>query len=162
MPTRSTSTVTTRWPVAAFAGTVGPSTAGIGLWFGPCLCQFLGLFWGFVSPSPVTRSVWPSHYVVSTPGRCGATRLRPKVDCIINSATCTATTCTQPENVQDSGHSATADPQTGSVRFTDHRRPAAEVPESGPRSRRIAWKNSGRALRLIRWKCTSTNIELVP
>jgi hypothetical protein len=105
-PLDSTVTTDGRWRLA---GTVGPSTAVIGLWFGPCFADFSGYsgvrftISGDAGPSgQVTMSIW-------TPGDA-APAVAPKVDCIINSATCAATTCTQP-NVKIPV-TATAAPQT--------------------------------------------------
>jgi hypothetical protein len=95
-----------RWRLA---GTVGPSTAGIGLWFGPCFADFSG-YSGI--RFTISGDAGPSGQVtmsISTPGDA-APAVAPNVDCIINSATCTATICTQP-NVKIPV-TATAAPQT--------------------------------------------------
>jgi hypothetical protein len=91
-PLDSTVTTDGRWRLA---GTVGPSTAGIGLWFGPCFADFSG-YSGI--RFTISGDAGPSGQVtmaIPTPGDT-APAVAPNVDCIINSATCTATTCTQP------------------------------------------------------------------
>jgi len=91
-PLDSTVTADGRWRLA---GTVGPSTAGIGLWFGPCFADFSG-YSGI--RFTISGNAGPSGQVtmrISTPGDT-APAVAPKVDCITNSATCTATTCTEP------------------------------------------------------------------
>jgi len=105
-PLDSTVTTDGRWRLA---GTVGPSTAGIGLWFGPCFADFSG-YSGI--RFTISGDAGPSGQVtmsISTPGDA-APAVAPNVDCIINSATCTATICTQP-NVKIPV-TATAAPQT--------------------------------------------------
>jgi hypothetical protein len=105
-PIDSTVTTDGRWRVA---GTVGPNTAVIGLWFVPCFADFSG-YSGI--RFTISGNAGPSGQVnmaISTPGDA-APAVAPKVDCIINSATCTATTCTQP-NVTIPV-TATAAPQT--------------------------------------------------
>ncbi|HJX52276.1 MAG TPA: hypothetical protein VJ801_05875 [Polyangia bacterium] len=105
-PLDSTVTTDGRWRLA---GTVGPSTAVIGLWFNPCFADFSG-YSGI--RFTISGNAGPSGQVtmqISTPGDT-APAVAPKVDCIINSATCTATTCTEP-NVAIPV-TATAAPQT--------------------------------------------------
>ena len=152
-PLDSTVTTDGRWRLA---GTVGPSTAVIGLWFSPCFADFSGYsgirftISGNAGPSgQVTMSIW-------TPGDA-APAVAPKVDCIINSATCTATTCTQP-NVTIPV-TATAAPQT--VLFASLTT-GVPLPSPDPAAiTQIAW-NFG-------WNATPypvevyiDNIELVP
>jgi len=152
-PLDSTVTTDGRWRLA---GTVGPSTAVIGLWFGPCFADFSGYsgvrftISGDAGPSgQVTMSIW-------TPGDA-APAVAPKVDCIINSATCAATTCTQP-NVKIPV-TATAAPQT--VLFASLTN-GVPLPSPDPAAiTEIAW-NFG-------WNATPypvevyiDNIELVP
>jgi hypothetical protein len=149
------SSVTTdgRWRLA---GTVGPSTAGMGLWFGPCFADFSGYSGIRLT---ISGDAGPSGQVtmsISTPGDA-APALAPKVDCIINSATCTATTCTQP-NVKIP-ITATAVPQT--VLFASLTT-GVPLPSPDPAAiTQIAWN--------FAWNATPypvevyiDNIELVP
>jgi len=105
-PIDSTVTTDGRWRLA---GTVGPATAVVGLWFGPCFADLSG-YSGI--RFTISGNAGPSGQVtmeIGTPGDA-APAVAPKVDCVINAATCLATVCTQP-NVTIPV-TATAAPQT--------------------------------------------------
>jgi hypothetical protein len=81
-----------RWRLA---GTVGPSTAGSGVWFAPCFADF-SAYSGI--RFTISGNAGPSGQVtmlVTTPGD-QAPAVAPAVDCTTNAATCTAAKCTQP------------------------------------------------------------------
>jgi len=91
-PLDSTVTADGRWRVA---GTVGPSTGLIGLWFNPCFADFSG-YSGI--RFTISGNAGPSGQVtmhIATPGDT-APAVAPDVDCTINQATCMATKCTDP------------------------------------------------------------------
>jgi hypothetical protein len=91
-PLEGSVTADGRWRLA---GTVGPSTAGAGLWFSPCFADFSG-YSGI--RFTISGNAGPSGQVtlaIGTPGDA-APKVAPDVNCIPNAATCTAPTCTPP------------------------------------------------------------------
>jgi hypothetical protein len=115
-------------------GTVGPGTAGSGIWFNPCFANFTG-YTGI--SFTVSGDAGPSGgltMLIATPADA-APPVPPAVDCTPNSNTCTAATCTSPSTTIP----VTSTPTTQTVRFADLTN-GVPVPSPDPAAiTQIAW-----------------------